>query len=306
MALFSPSQVALICKALQESGALEHLSRFLWALPPSLTLGHLQRLRRSPSRDHGLQVLCPPSVRELPLASLMGSQPLGDPRSIHLGDHFLEFPSQGSPVWRSGSPLPGTSAQNGKQKANRIKVALICKALQESGALEHLSRFLWALPPSLTLGHLQRLRRSPSRDHGLQVLCPPSVRELPLASLMGSQPLGDPRSIHLGDHFLEFPSQGSLVWRSGSPLPGTSAQNGKQKANRIKEKIQKLLREWYLKDPYPNPSQKRHLAQTTGLTPTQVGNWFKNRRQRDRAASAKHSHLQTRGEVGRGSPQISI
>ncbi|KAB0402279.1 hypothetical protein E2I00_015995 [Balaenoptera physalus] len=34
--------------------------------------------------------------------------------------------------------------------------------------------------------------------------------------------------------------------------------------------------------------KKRELAQATGLTPTQVGNWFKNRRQRDRAAAAKN------------------
>ncbi|TFK01828.1 pro-neuregulin-4, membrane-bound isoform [Platysternon megacephalum] len=54
------------------------------------------------------------------------------------------------------------------------------------------------------------------------------------------------------------------------------------------EKTRNLLREWYLQDPYPNPSRKRHLAHATGLTPTQVGNWFKNRRQRDRAASAKN------------------
>ena len=43
-----------------------------------------------------------------------------------------------------------------------------------------------------------------------------------------------------------------------------------------------------ISDPYPNPSKKRELAQATGLTPTQVGNWFKNRRQRDRAAAAKN------------------
>jgi len=52
--------------------------------------------------------------------------------------------------------------------------------------------------------------------------------------------------------------------------------------------LRSLLREWYLQDPYPNPSKKRELAQATGLTPTQVGNWFKNRRQRDRAAAAKN------------------
>jgi hypothetical protein len=46
--------------------------------------------------------------------------------------------------------------------------------------------------------------------------------------------------------------------------------------------------ETLIADPYPNPSKKRELAQATGLTPTQVGNWFKNRRQRDRAAAAKN------------------
>ena len=60
-----------------------------------------------------------------------------------------------------------------------------------------------------------------------------------------------------------------------------------------KERTRSLLREWYLQDPYPNPSRKRHLAQATGLTPTQVGNWFKNRRQRDRAASAKNRYVKT-------------
>ena len=33
---------------------------------------------------------------------------------------------------------------------------------------------------------------------------------------------------------------------------------------------------------YPTPDEKRTLANKTGLTMTQVSNWFKNRRQRDR------------------------
>jgi hypothetical protein len=35
-------------------------------------------------------------------------------------------------------------------------------------------------------------------------------------------------------------------------------------------------------DRYPTPDEKRQLAKRTGLTLTQVSNWFKNRRQRDR------------------------
>lgn len=33
---------------------------------------------------------------------------------------------------------------------------------------------------------------------------------------------------------------------------------------------------------YPTPDEKKALAKRTGLTLTQVSNWFKNRRQRDR------------------------
>ncbi|XP_027632127.1 homeobox protein SIX3 [Tupaia chinensis] len=76
--------------------------------------------------------------------------------------------------------------------------------------------------------------------------------------------------------------------RKKFPLPRT-IWDGEQKTHCFKERTRSLLREWYLQDPYPNPSKKRELAQATGLTPTQVGNWFKNRRQRDRAAAAKNS-----------------
>lgn len=46
-------------------------------------------------------------------------------------------------------------------------------------------------------------------------------------------------------------------------------------------------RDWYAQNKYPSPHDKRQLAESTGLTLTQVSNWFKNRRQRDRAAETK-------------------
>ncbi|XP_069824303.1 homeobox protein SIX6-like [Dendropsophus ebraccatus] len=55
----------------------------------------------------------------------------------------------------------------------------------------------------------------------------------------------------------------------------------------LKENTRKLLRECYLRNPYPSPAQKRHLSYMTGLRPTQVTNWYKNRRQRDRAVSSR-------------------
>lgn len=77
--------------------------------------------------------------------------------------------------------------------------------------------------------------------------------------------------------------------RKKFPLPRT-IWDGEQKTHCFKERTRSLLREWYLQDQYPNPQKKRELALATGLTPTQVGNWFKNRRQRDRAATAKSMH----------------
>lgn len=38
---------------------------------------------------------------------------------------------------------------------------------------------------------------------------------------------------------------------------------------------------------YPTPDEKKTLAKKTGLTLTQVSNWFKNRRQRDRTPQSR-------------------
>jgi len=60
--------------------------------------------------------------------------------------------------------------------------------------------------------------------------------------------------------------------RKKFPLPRT-IWDGEQKTHCFKERTRSLLREWYLQDPYPNPSKKRELAHQTGLTPTQ-GKWL--------------------------------
>ena len=68
----------------------------------------------------------------------------------------------------------------------------------------------------------------------------------------------------------------------------------------VKEKSRVVLRDSYKKNPYPSPKEKKELADKTNLTVTQVSNWFKNRRQRDRAAGQKYvdavrsTHLATR------------
>uniref|UniRef100_A0ACB8G7U4 Uncharacterized protein n=1 Tax=Sphaerodactylus townsendi TaxID=933632 RepID=A0ACB8G7U4_9SAUR len=181
------------------------------------------------------------------------------------------------------------------------QVARVCDALQESGEFERLARFLWSLPPSLTLRHHEGLSCAHSTWQDSELLGNPP----PLASWLAPYCNQTPAAFHLepfrtlrpGDRFL-----GPLADRpppTHKKLPSLSrdpVQDREQKVNGFKERTRNLLREWYLQDPYPNPSRKRHLAQATGLTPTQVGNWFKNRRQRDRAASAKNRLQKEPGE----------
>lgn len=54
-----------------------------------------------------------------------------------------------------------------------------------------------------------------------------------------------------------------------------------------KEKSRRILQEWYQTKPYPSTREKKELAAATGLTTTQVGNWFKNRRQRQRGLTTE-------------------
>ncbi|KAJ6656970.1 hypothetical protein lerEdw1_002971 [Lerista edwardsae] len=171
------------------------------------------------------------------------------------------------------------------------QVARVCEALQESGEFERLARFLWSLPPSLTLRPHEGFTCGPTACQDLELLgapLPSAPWRAPYCSQAAAfhlEPLG---ALRPGDRFPGQPAERSPARKKVSHLPRDSAPDREQKASSFKERTRNLLREWYLQDPYPNPSRKRHLAQTTGLTPTQVGNWFKNRRQRDRAASAKH------------------
>uniref|UniRef100_A0A0N5AW19 Homeobox domain-containing protein n=1 Tax=Syphacia muris TaxID=451379 RepID=A0A0N5AW19_9BILA len=66
--------------------------------------------------------------------------------------------------------------------------------------------------------------------------------------------------------------------------------DGEETSYCFKEKSRYLLKSWYSKNPYPSPKEKKELAAETNLTVVQVSNWFKNRRQRDRAAENKERY----------------
>ncbi|CAI9548290.1 unnamed protein product, partial [Staurois parvus] len=78
------------------------------------------------------------------------------------------------------------------------------------------------------------------------------------------------------------------------PLPRT-IWDGEETVYCFKEKSRNALKELYKHNRYPSPAAKRNLAKITGLSLTQVSNWFKNRRQRDRNPSEAHSKSESDG-----------
>ncbi len=197
----------------------------------------------------------------------------------------------------SGTPpsAPGMPSLN----FSPIQVAQVCESLEESGDTERLARFLWSL--SVIPGsNLLTQHESIIRARAIVAFQQNNYREL-YTLLEGYKFTRDShpklQAMWMEAHYQEAeklrgrplgPVDKYRV-RKKFPLPRT-IWDGEQKTHCFKERTRGLLREWYLQDPYPNPAKKRELAQATGLSPTQVGNWFKNRRQRDRAAAAKNRH----------------
>lgn len=178
------------------------------------------------------------------------------------------------------------------------QVATVCETLEESGDIERLGRFLWSLPVAHpNIGELNK-SEAVLRARALVAYHMGNYRELyhiVESHRFTKDSHGKLQAMWLEAHYLEAeklrgrplgPVDKYRV-RKKFPLPRT-IWDGEQKTHCFKERTRSLLREWYLQDPYPNPTKKRELAHATGLTPTQVGNWFKNRRQRDRAAAAKN------------------
>ncbi|XP_072532831.1 homeobox protein six1a-like [Salminus brasiliensis] len=173
------------------------------------------------------------------------------------------------------------------------QVACVCEVLQQGGNLERLGRFLWSLP---ACEHLQK-NESVLKAKAVVAFHRGNFREL-YKILEGhqfsAQNHGKLQQLWLRAHYAEaerlrgrpLGAVGKYRVRRKFPLPRT-IWDGEETSYCFKEKSRSVLRDWYTHNPYPSPREKRELAQATGLSTTQVSNWFKNRRQRDRAAEAK-------------------
>lgn len=179
------------------------------------------------------------------------------------------------------------------------QIATVCDTLVESGDVERLHRFLWSLPGTPQIMEAFHTNESLLRARALVAFEQKRYHEV--YSILEQHRFRDDswhrrlQYMWLEAHYRDAekmrgkelgPVEKYRI-RKRFPLP-RSIWNGEQKSHCFKERTRNSLRESYLADPYPNPSKKKELARQTGLSPTQVGNWFKNRRQRDRAAAAKN------------------
>ncbi|XP_038046827.1 homeobox protein SIX6-like [Patiria miniata] len=204
------------------------------------------------------------------------------------------------------------------------QIASVCETLEESGDVDRLARFLWSLP--VAPGTCEALNKNESVLRARSVVSFHQGNFRELYHILENHRFTKESHAKLQAMWLEAHYQEAEKLRGRPlgpvdkyrvrkkfPLPRT-IWDGEQKTHCFKERTRSLLREWYLQDPYPNPTKKRELAHATGLTPTQVGNWFKNRRQRDRAAAAKnrlqqqqqqqHQALQNSSANANGGPPI--
>uniref|UniRef100_A0A8C4R9J3 SIX homeobox 1 n=1 Tax=Eptatretus burgeri TaxID=7764 RepID=A0A8C4R9J3_EPTBU len=173
------------------------------------------------------------------------------------------------------------------------QVACVCEVLQQGGNIERLGRFLWSLP---ACEHLHK-NESVLKAKAVVAFHRGNFRELyKILESHQFSPHNHPKlqQLWLKAHYIEaeklrgrpLGAVGKYRVRRKFPLPRT-IWDGEETSYCFKEKSRSVLREWYAHNPYPSPREKRELAEATGLTTTQVSNWFKNRRQRDRAAEAK-------------------
>ncbi|XP_077180043.1 homeobox protein SIX4 isoform X1 [Paroedura picta] len=226
-----------------------------------------------------------------------------------------------SPASSSSSPPPGAAAPSAPSASGLLSlsaehVACVCEALQQGGHLDRLARFLWSLPPGALLRGGESLLKARAlvafhrglyaelygilEGHSFGAASHPLLQELWYkaryreAERARGRPLGAVDKYRLRRKF---------------PLPRT-IWDGEETVYCFKEKSRNALKELYRQNRYPSPADKRHLAKLTGLSLTQVSNWFKNRRQRDRnpaepqAKSESDGNPSTEDESSKGQEDL--
>ena len=179
------------------------------------------------------------------------------------------------------------------------QVSCLCEALLQAGNVDRLWRFLSTIPPS---SELLRGNETLLKAQALVAFHREEFKEL--YAILESYAFHPSNHGFLQDLYLKARykeaerSRGRSLGavdkyrlRKKFPLPKT-IWDGEETVYCFKEKSRNALKECYKSNRYPTPDEKKNLAKVTGLSLTQVSNWFKNRRQRDRTPSGTHSKRQ--------------
>lgn len=188
------------------------------------------------------------------------------------------------------------SFQNSALSFSTDQVACLCEALLQAGNVDRLWRFLSTIPPS---ADLLRGNETLLKAQALVAFHREEFKEL--YAILDSHDFHPSNHGFLQDLYLKARykeaerSRGRSLGavdkyrlRKKFPLPKT-IWDGEETVYCFKEKSRNALKECYKINRYPTPVEKKNLAKVTGLSLTQVSNWFKNRRQRDRTPSGTNS-----------------
>ncbi|XP_018604028.2 homeobox protein SIX5 [Scleropages formosus] len=194
------------------------------------------------------------------------------------------------------------SLQSSALSFSTDQVACLCEALLQAGNVERLCRFLSTIPPS---AELLRGNETLLKAQALVAFHREQYKEL--YTILESHEFHQSNHRFLQDLYLQARykeaerSRGRSLGavdkyrlRKKFPLPKT-IWDGEETVYCFKEKSRNALKECYTSNRYPTPDEKRNLAKITGLSLTQVSNWFKNRRQRDRTPSGTNSKSESDG-----------
>ncbi|KAJ8305112.1 hypothetical protein KUTeg_017337 [Tegillarca granosa] len=168
------------------------------------------------------------------------------------------------------------------------QVICLCKALQQSGNVERLTVFL------CSLGACENIHKLESVLQAKAYLAFHKENFKELYSILENNNFSpdihqDLQDLWYQAHYKEAEkARGTLLGAVGKyrirkkyPLPRT-IWDGEEISYCFKERSRHILRECYKQNRYPTRKDKYDLSNNTGLSPNQVSNWFKNRRQRDR------------------------
>jgi homeobox protein SIX4 len=172
------------------------------------------------------------------------------------------------------------------------QLACICEAIQQSGQIDKLIKLLQSLPEKSSSTTLIHQHDSILKSRAIIYYFQSKFREL--YYLLETHPFDNHHHSELQQlwykaRYMEAENnRGKSLGavdkyriRRKYPLPKT-IWDGEETIYCFKEKSRQVLKDCYKLNRYPTPDNKRLLTKKTGLTLTQVTNWFKNRRQRDR------------------------